>query len=182
MTNEYKPWEAEGLTEIEYVRRRNLELSIELASLDWQENVQEFCLKHDLTVSTSPTLPNEKDFTRCRNHIFEEAIELEQALLEGNLANIAKEGIDLIYVTLNLFVVMGVDAKEVWKLVHENNMLKPVGTKGPDGKVLKPKGWKKPNVRAAIERQIRLGTPQAAQAELGSNTHDASSSPESEEP
>lgn len=155
-------------------------MSRENGKLTWQENVADFCKKHNLTTADSPTLPNEKDATRCRNHIFEEAIELEQALWEGDLTNIAKEGIDLIYVTLNLFVAMGIDASEIWQLVHENNMLKPAGEKGPDGKVLKPKGWKKPNVRSAIEQQLSR-TSQGGTPDMGSSSHAPSSSPEPEE-
>ena len=53
--------------------------------------------------------------------------------------NSLKEAVDLLVVTLGLIHSFGVDPNKVWKLVHDNNMLKVTGTvvKDENGKVIK---------------------------------------------
>lgn len=182
MTNEYKPWEAEGLTEIEYVRKRNLDLSRELGELDIQEHVASFHAKHGQPIAPWPTRLDDKQKELRTKLNFEECLELDEAIQNNDLVNIAKEGCDLIYVVLGLFVATGIDFQSVWKIVHENNMLKPVGNQGPDGKVLKPsKKWKKKDVRLTIARQLNLDIPSERTSGLGSDSHDPGPLSESEE-
>lgn len=84
----------------------------------------------------------------------EEAIELCDALEAGDLAQIAKEGCDLIYVVAGLFAEYGIDGAAVWAEVQRSNMSK-LGEDGEpvlraDGKVLKGPGYREADVAGVL--------------------------------
>jgi predicted HAD superfamily Cof-like phosphohydrolase len=93
--------------------------------------------------------------------VLEEAREVEEALsiataTEGEtqieqLAALAKELSDQLYVVYGTAVEMGIDLDPVFGAVHRSNMAKFEGGMRlrEDGKVLKPDGWQSP------EREIR---------------------------
>lgn len=85
--------------------------------------------------------------------IEEEASEVLQALEERNLAHIARELADLLYVTYGTAVSLGIDIRPVFEAVHRANMAKVGGAVREDGKILKPPGWQPPNVEAIIAAQ-----------------------------
>lgn len=75
---------------------------------------------------------------------FREWEEEWEHLSAGNL----KEALDLLYVTIQyLNILVGPEkGMKLFKLLHENNMTKCIDgvlVKRPDGKVLKPKGYRK---------------------------------------
>ena len=67
--------------------------------------------------------------------------------------------VDAWYYMLNTAVKKGVDLDSIFHVVHDANMAKrfPDGTfhRREDGKVVKPDGWKEPNIVGEIERQLR---------------------------
>lgn len=98
--------------------------------------------------------------------IDEELSELETELdplfddVDGNLRapniiNVAAEITDLLYVTMGLAVVLGIDVEPVLLEIQRANM-----TKEPNGddKPTKPDGWTPPNVRAIIQNQLSSHT------------------------
>ena len=67
--------------------------------------------------------------------------------------------VDAWYYMLNTAVKKGVDLDSIFHLVHGANMAKkfPDGTfhrRAEDGKVIKPDGWKEPNIVGEIQRQL----------------------------
>ena len=72
-----------------------------------------------------------------------------------DLAPLAHELVDLLYVTYGTLVDFGIDADAVFAEVHRANMSKLSGPKRADGKQLKPAGWRGADVRAVLERQRR---------------------------
>jgi predicted HAD superfamily Cof-like phosphohydrolase len=98
--------------------------------------------------SNERSLTNERVASKLINEEFEEL--MDEGLYFNNPSynqNAIKEALDLIYVTAQyLNVTVGADkAKELWDLLHKNNMSKCVGgklIKREDGKVLKPEGYK----------------------------------------
>lgn len=56
--------------------------------------------------------------------------------------------IDLIYYALGVFVEMGLDGSEAFRLIHKANMMKSGEDAAPmynqEGKVIKPEGWLSP--------------------------------------
>ena len=93
------------------------------------------------------------------NLILEEHDELQEALVKGNEAEICKEIVDLIYVTVQAASEMGINLEPVWDAVQRSNMEKfgPGGPKRSEtGKILKPDGWRVPNINWLL-RQQELG-------------------------
>lgn len=81
--------------------------------------------------------------------IREECRELCEAIEARDLARIAQEGVDLLYVTLGTFVVCGLRVRPFFNLVHRANMAKVPNPDG--GKPLKPEGWVKPDCASLID-------------------------------
>ncbi len=67
--------------------------------------------------------------------------------------------VDAWYYMLNMAVKKGVDLDSIFHVVHGANMAKrfPDGTfhRREDGKVMKPDGWKEPNIVGEIKRQLK---------------------------
>lgn len=131
---------------------------------DWQEDVRKFHEKFGSAIGDKD-VPIEKDVFDLRKTLIEEEhAELQDALNSGNQEYIAKEAADLIYVILGTMVAYGIDLNPVWDEVHFSNMQKVGGANRADGKVLKPAGWKAPNIRAILDSQPKypkgVGKPQ----------------------
>jgi predicted HAD superfamily Cof-like phosphohydrolase len=71
----------------------------------------------------------------------------------GAEAAAAHELADLLYVVYGTFVALGVDADEVFAEIHEANLRKAGAPRRPDGKQLRPDGWRPADVGAVLERQ-----------------------------
>lgn len=86
-------------------------------------------------------------------------VEAEFASLSGqlqraapaDLAPLAHELADLLYVTYGALGALGVDADAVFAEVHRANLGKAAGPRRADGKQLKPEGWQKADVLRAME-------------------------------
>jgi predicted HAD superfamily Cof-like phosphohydrolase len=61
--------------------------------------------------------------------------------------------IDLEYVILGTHIEMGVDSDPLWSEVQRANMEKQGGPMRDDGKVLKPAGWKAPDIAGKLREQ-----------------------------
>jgi len=121
---------------------------------DWQKDVKDFHEKFGCHVG-SMTVPLETNLVALRKKLIEEEhYELQDAIDSGNLAYIAKESSDLIYVILGTMVAYGIDINPVWDAVHYSNMQKTGGGSREDGKILKPSGWKAPNIKAILDSQL----------------------------
>jgi predicted HAD superfamily Cof-like phosphohydrolase len=89
--------------------------------------------------------------------------ELDEFLEASDLVGQADAVIDLIYFALGTLVEMGVDAQELFNLVHNANMTK-LSQDGqpilrPDGKIMKPETWVDPRdslQRALVERYSKF--------------------------
>lgn len=60
---------------------------------------------------------------------------------------------DILYVTLGAGVGFGVLLKHVFEIVHAANMAKTGGPTRADGKIMKPPGWRPPNIEGELYRQ-----------------------------
>jgi len=78
---------------------------------------------------------------------------------------IAEQGdafVDIWYYSLNCMAKKGVNLSSIFNLVHNANMAKRDPQTGKfikraDGKIIKPKGWRAPNVSAEIRKQQDQG-------------------------
>ena len=127
--------------------------------LNLQRDLFAFHQKMNLEVNGYPQIPDEKTKALRSKLISEEAKEVSEALGKDDLQGVAKELIDLIYVTVGTAISYGINLSPIWDAVHESNMKKDSGLKNEDGKVLKPKGWKAPNLAFQIAQQITTGQP-----------------------
>ena len=92
--------------------------------------------------------------------IEEEFREVADELLDvsnanGSVVNLAKELVDLLYVTYQAAAIFEIDVEKLFKAVHENNLTK-LGADGKpvlrpsDGKILKPPGYVPVDVHSVL--------------------------------
>ena len=103
-----------------------------------QRMVAEFHQAFQIVTASTPTLPDEHTRVLRETLIREESKELEEAFEQGDLAAIAKELADLLYVVYGTAVSCGIDMEPVFREVHRSNMTKVGGHKRSDGKWVKP--------------------------------------------
>tara|TARA_R110001583_G_scaffold96398_1_gene240579 strand:- start:182 stop:559 length:378 start_codon:yes stop_codon:yes gene_type:complete len=123
------------------------------------EKVIEFHEKFGQKIAFIQARPDEREITKeeantiklRRDLIQEEFKELMEAPF---LDDVMKEGCDLLYVVLGMFVEFGWDVEEAFSRVHDSNMSK-LGEDGKpiyreDGKVLKGPNYKKADLTDLI--------------------------------
>lgn len=124
-----------------------------------QHLVHEFHEAFGVPTSDVPVVPPREVRNLRLRLIREEYEEVAQALLgdpkdDRYLADLAKEMADLLYVVYGTADVMGIPLDEVFQAVHGSNMSKLDENGKPiyraDGKVLKSKDYREPDVRAVL--------------------------------
>jgi predicted HAD superfamily Cof-like phosphohydrolase len=78
------------------------------------------------------------------------------------IAEQSDSAVDIIYYLYNAFCKKGINLSKIFNLVHQANMNKlfPDGTfhKREDGKIIKPEGWKEPDIEKEIINQTKYGS------------------------
>jgi predicted HAD superfamily Cof-like phosphohydrolase len=120
---------------------------------DMYNDVKLFHEKFDACIGEKPVIPPPEVCDLRRTLIAEEFREVHRALLSENLPEIAKELCDLIYVVLGTAISYGINLNPIWEEVQKTNMLKVGGKNRSDGKVLKPEGWRSPDITMLIRQQ-----------------------------
>lgn len=99
-----------------------------------------------------PRSPNLQADQELRIRLIEEELkELYLGLEAGDVANVAKELADLIYVLVGSAIAWGIDLASVWDEVHRSNMSKNPDNKRADGKVLKGPEYSPANIEAVLK-------------------------------
>lgn len=119
-----------------------------------------------LTPPERPALPTPQQLALRRTLIDEEVAEVRaefaalaarldagEAAEPSDLAALAHELADLLYVTYGALDTLGVDADAVFAEVHRANLGKVSGPRRADGKLLKPEGWQPADVAGVLARQ-----------------------------
>jgi predicted HAD superfamily Cof-like phosphohydrolase len=118
-----------------------------------QAMVETFHRKFEILVRTAPTDLNE-DTKQLRVRLIQEEFdELKEAMATGNLAAVAKEMADLLYVTYGTAVSYGIDMEPVFQEVHRSNLSKVGGYKRADGKWVKPSTYSPADIETVLEAQ-----------------------------
>lgn len=120
---------------------------------DWYRDVWNFHLKFGLYVSPRPSLPPEEVVLLRSKLIREETTETLGALEDCDLVALADGIVDSIVVLLGTAISFGIDVRPLWDEVHRANMEKDGGGFRSDGKVLKPAGWRPPNIEGLLKLQ-----------------------------
>jgi predicted HAD superfamily Cof-like phosphohydrolase len=123
-----------------------------IASDMWAD-VKSFHEKFGLVIAGKPCIPDEGTVLLREGLIDEENDELEEAIRNDDLVEIADACADLIYVVLGLCVSYGIDLRPVFNEVHRTNMAKEGGAKRSDGKICKPDGWQPPQIERILREQ-----------------------------
>lgn len=131
-----------------------------------QAMVESFHRRFDIMVRATPTDLDEQT-KQLRVHLIQEEFdELKEAMATGNLAAVAKEMADLLYVTYGTAVSYGIDMEPMFHEVHRSNMSKVGGYKRADGKWVKPPTYSPADMDSIIDAQ-RSGAPVEAILALG---------------
>lgn len=98
---------------------------------------------------------NKQQLDMYHTLIKEEATELQEAFDNNDRVEILDALIDIIVVTVGAINSMGADGQGAWNEVMKTNFAKvdPITgkvKKREDGKVLKPEGWKEPNLKSFV--------------------------------
>jgi predicted HAD superfamily Cof-like phosphohydrolase len=131
---------------------------------DEQAMVEEFHHKFSILAQATPTDLNEET-KRLRVRLIEEEFdELKEAMAGGDLAAVAKEMADLLYVVYGTAVSYGIDMDPVFREVHRSNMSKVGGYKREDGKWVKPATYSPARIEPILAEQA----PVQSEARSGS--------------
>jgi predicted HAD superfamily Cof-like phosphohydrolase len=129
-----------------------------------QAMVDEFHRKFSILAQATPTDLNEET-KRLRVRLIEEEFdELKEAMVGGDLAAVAKEMADLLYVVYGTAVSYGIDMDPVFREVHRSNMSKVGGYKREDGKWVKPATYSPARIEPILAEQA----PVQSEARSGS--------------
>jgi predicted HAD superfamily Cof-like phosphohydrolase len=113
----------------------------ELTGMTPQSMVERFHRLFDIRVQEKPAPVDARTRVLRERLIQEEFDELKQAMANDDLAAIAKELADLLYVVYGTAVSYGIDMDPVFREVHRSNMSKIGGYKREDGKWVKPPSY-----------------------------------------
>ena len=95
--------------------------------------------------------PSEANYKMYLDLIREETDELEEAIIDNDKVEQLDALVDILVVTMGAIRAAGWDGEGAWKEVMDTNFAKinpetGKGIKREDGKVLKPEGWKAPEL------------------------------------
>jgi predicted HAD superfamily Cof-like phosphohydrolase len=141
------------------VSHQNLRSEVARECVDMFSDVLDFHKKFGSYIEPNPWIPS-KATQELRCSLISEEVndELLPALRKGrDLDDIADALADSIYVILGTAISYGIDLRPIWKAVHEANMAKEGGATREDGKILKPEGWKAPDIYNLILAQQGCG-------------------------
>lgn len=130
---------------------------------DYLQDVRDLYIAFGHRVSLAPDLGNVRLKDLRYILIKEEVNELVNGLVHNDVVQVAGALGDILYVTFGGCLAFGIPIAEVWKAVQASNMAKL----GPDGKlsynaigeVLKPEGWKPPDIASIIAACSNSGEP-----------------------
>ena len=115
------------------------------------EDVKTFHQELHLPISEVPILFDSLDWVNRIRLISEEWAETVKAYALDDLEGFADGLVDLTWVVLGTAVEAGLPFDELWAEVRQANMNKKGGKLDASGKLLKPDGWKPPNIKRIMD-------------------------------
>ena len=121
------------------------------------EKVKEFMEKFGQEVRSSPELPDDDVLELRYQLIKEELSELDTAMWQYDLIEVADALTDLLYVVYGAGLAFGIDLDKCFEEVHDSNMSK-LGADGKpiyreDGKILKGPNFREPDLKRVIKEK-----------------------------
>ncbi len=136
-------------------------------SLDWYDDVLDFHERFAAFSQDAPGIPPRSVRELREKLVSEEYRELMRGMDEGNLTEVADACADLVYVVIGTAIAYGIDLRPIWDAVQRANMQKvpyseelaaecaKTGVKIPVGKVMKPPGWRPPDIAGLLADQAK---------------------------
>jgi predicted HAD superfamily Cof-like phosphohydrolase len=100
----------------------------------------------------------------------EELLEMQVDAQKNDLEGVLDALVDLVYVAIGTAWLLNLDFDKAWSMVHQANMKKVRADKENQGKrgsildVVKPEGWKKPDIAACIHpKDLVLKQPEVVE-------------------
>lgn len=118
-----------------------------------QKKVLEFHKTFSLPIAKKPTTITKEAAKRRFYLLAEEVLELDKALLDNDIVEIADAIADVLYVAYGTAVECGIDIQPIFNEVHKSNMTKIGGTFNEFGKLVKPSTYTPPNLLPIIKLQ-----------------------------
>lgn len=119
-----------------------------------QNSVALWMAKAEQVTPSKPVIPTDKVCHLRMKLIDEEVFELERALFEQDLTEIADSLGDILYVVLGTAVACGIQIEPIFHEIHKSNMSKFIdGKKNEDGKLIKGPKYTPPNLLPIIKEQ-----------------------------
>jgi len=116
--------------------------------------VKKFMKSFGQEVKDKPEFPNEAVQQLRIELIEEELLELKQAILDGDIVEVADALTDILYVTYGAGHAFGINLDECFREVHFSNMSKLDNDGNPiyreDGKVIKGPNYYEPNLKSIL--------------------------------
>jgi predicted HAD superfamily Cof-like phosphohydrolase len=127
----------------------------------WYENVLEFHRRFapHVLASVPAVPPGGPEAHYGPGAIREELAELERAATTGDVPGVADALGDLVYVTIRMALIWGVDLRPVFAEIHSANLRKIGGGIREDSKVQKPPGWVGPDIEGVLRAQGWVAPP-----------------------
>lgn len=123
---------------------------------DLIEDIKDFHEKFALQPLAKPGFLSEELMRFRMKFLHEEMGELEDAVLSNDLTEVFDALIDIVYVALGTAYLMGLPTRQGWDEVHTSNMAKirapnaAASKCGSASDVVKPLGWKKPDLEKIL--------------------------------
>lgn len=140
-----------------------------------QAMVEEFHRKFEIAVGDGPSVPEEGTRQLRVRLIQEEFDELKEAMATQDLAGVAKELADLLYVVYGTAVSYGVDMDPVFREVHRSNLSKVGGYKRADGKWVKPASYSPAQVQPLLAAQASRSASTASSVSVAKEMQESES-------
>ena len=157
--------EAEGelsiLRGIEANRVKELQKNISdlLDRTDLINDIDRFHKKFGFEKTDKPDIPDDPELVNFRtSFLLEELAEYSQAITKKDTAGALDALVDIVYIALGTAWLFNLPFEKAWKEVQTANM-KKVRAKSKSKKrgtafdVIKPKGWKAPNIDQIVEEE-----------------------------
>tara|TARA_R110002012_G_scaffold43200_1_gene116963 strand:- start:318 stop:917 length:600 start_codon:yes stop_codon:yes gene_type:complete len=158
--------EAEGelsiLKGIEANRVKELQKNISdlLDRTDLIDDIDRFHKKFGFEKTDKPDIPDDSELVNFRtSFLLEELAEYSQAITKKDTAGALDALVDIVYIALGTAWLFNLPFEKAWKEVQRANMEKirakdTTGKRGTKFDVIKPKGWKPPNIDQIVEEEI----------------------------
>ena len=158
--------EAEGELSIIKGMNRNeaKELQKKISTLlnrtDLINDIDRFHKKFGFEKTGKPDIPDDSELVNFRtSFLLEELAEYSQAITKKDTAGALDALVDIVYIALGTAWLFNLPFEKAWKEVQRANMEKirakdTTGKRGTKFDVIKPKGWKPPNIDQIVEEEI----------------------------